>query len=102
MPSARVPRPGSNSHVGISWERGEKDGASGLQGMGWGRGSIKVLIQRVQGSAWDRGSHDQPEPLQCAARCMGECGMEFWAEAPAWAKAQGSECRVYLMWPQRG
>lgn len=57
MPSARVPRPGSSSHVGISWERGEKDGASGPRGMGRGRGSIEVLIQRVQRSAWDRGSH---------------------------------------------
>lgn len=34
-------------------------------------------------------------PLRtCAARSIGVCGREFWAEDPAWAKAQRPEYRI--------
>lgn len=49
MPSARVSRPGSSNHGGISWERGEKDGASVLKGMGVGEGLYQGVISKGTG-----------------------------------------------------
>lgn len=57
------------------WERGEKDCASPhWDGAGAVRGSIKVLFQRMQGSAWVRGSLELA-PKECAAVEHGRvCG----------------------------
>lgn len=91
MPSARVSRPGSSSHVGISWERGGQDGASGLKGMGRGGALSRRYFQ-----AFCLGQGHMTRTFTMCSWVHWGCGVEFWA------KAQGLECPVYLPWPQRG